>query len=133
MVCERCGKEHNGSYGSGRFCSRQCANARQFSEETKQLKSRKQKQFLAANPEVLLQLRAASQTKEARLAQRATLLATLKKIPFEKLGASRKKLFILDEQGGKCANVISNSVCNAFCLNFTSSPFGFLISYAISS
>ena len=24
MVCENCGKEHNGSYGSGRFCSKSC-------------------------------------------------------------------------------------------------------------
>lgn len=25
MNCENCGKEHNGSYGSGRFCSVECA------------------------------------------------------------------------------------------------------------
>lgn len=24
MICESCGKEHNGSYGSGRFCCAQC-------------------------------------------------------------------------------------------------------------
>lgn len=24
--CERCGKEHDGSYGSGRFCSKKCAS-----------------------------------------------------------------------------------------------------------
>ena len=35
MKCERCGKEHDGSFGSGRFCSRPCANSRKFSEETK--------------------------------------------------------------------------------------------------
>lgn len=23
-ICENCGKEHDGSYGSGRFCSKQC-------------------------------------------------------------------------------------------------------------
>lgn len=31
--CERCGKEHDGSYGSGRFCSKKCANSRKLSEE----------------------------------------------------------------------------------------------------
>lgn len=36
MKCERCGKEHNGEYGSGRFCSRSCANTRIHSTETKQ-------------------------------------------------------------------------------------------------
>ena len=26
MICENCGKEHDGSYGSGRFCSSKCAH-----------------------------------------------------------------------------------------------------------
>ena len=25
MICENCGKEHDGSYGSGRFCCKSCA------------------------------------------------------------------------------------------------------------
>lgn len=36
MKCETCGKEHDGSFGSGRFCCRACANTRKHSEETKQ-------------------------------------------------------------------------------------------------
>lgn len=28
MKCERCGIEHDGSFGSGRYCSRACANSR---------------------------------------------------------------------------------------------------------
>ena len=37
-ICERCGKavEDNDKFGSGRFCSRACANARQHSAETKE-------------------------------------------------------------------------------------------------
>ena len=27
MICENCGKEHNGSYASGRFCCKECAKA----------------------------------------------------------------------------------------------------------
>lgn len=27
MICENCGKEHNGNYGSGRFCSIECAKS----------------------------------------------------------------------------------------------------------
>jgi len=35
--CENCNKEHDESYGSGRFCSKKCANSRgKRSEETKQ-------------------------------------------------------------------------------------------------
>ena len=37
MICENCGKEHNGLYGSGRFCSKECA--RSFS--TKYIKNKK--------------------------------------------------------------------------------------------
>lgn len=40
MTCENCGKEHNGSYGSGRFCSKECrgsfcAKMNHWSKETK--------------------------------------------------------------------------------------------------
>jgi len=26
FICESCGKEHDGSYGSGRFCSKHCSH-----------------------------------------------------------------------------------------------------------
>ena len=34
--CEKCGKLVTTNFGSGRFCSRSCANDRAHSEETKQ-------------------------------------------------------------------------------------------------
>ena len=37
-ICEKCGKQVTEKYGSGRFCSRQCANSRTFSEESRQKK-----------------------------------------------------------------------------------------------
>ena len=27
MICENCGKEHDGAYGSGRFCCSKCARS----------------------------------------------------------------------------------------------------------
>lgn len=39
-ICERCGKEHDGSFGTGRFCSRSCANTRVHSKETKEKTSK---------------------------------------------------------------------------------------------
>lgn len=36
MICENCGKEHDGLYGSGRFCCKSCANTRHHSKETKE-------------------------------------------------------------------------------------------------
>lgn len=42
-TCEKCEKEHDGSYASGRFCSRSCANTKIFSEASKQKKSKTMK------------------------------------------------------------------------------------------
>ena len=38
-LCIKCGKEHDGTFGSGKFCNRSCANSRNFSEESKTKKS----------------------------------------------------------------------------------------------
>lgn len=40
MICENCKKEHDGSYGSGRFCSRSCANTRNRTLEVKEKTSK---------------------------------------------------------------------------------------------
>ena len=40
-ICERCQKEHDGSYGSGRFCSVSCANKRDWSPESNKKRSDK--------------------------------------------------------------------------------------------
>lgn len=36
MECENCGKDHDGTFGSGRFCSWNCSNRRSLTEEQKQ-------------------------------------------------------------------------------------------------
>ena len=38
MICENCGKEHDGSYGSGRFCSKKCARSFSTKNSKGQLK-----------------------------------------------------------------------------------------------
>lgn len=45
MKCERCGKEILSVFGSGRFCSRSCANTRKHTEEQKQKISSKLKRL----------------------------------------------------------------------------------------
>ena len=37
--CIKCNKEHDGTFGSGKYCSVKCANSRTFSEESKKKKS----------------------------------------------------------------------------------------------
>lgn len=48
MICEniKCKKEHDGSYGSGRFCSFHCSRSRNFSKETKEKMSKISKEKL---------------------------------------------------------------------------------------
>lgn len=44
MLCKTCNKEHNGTYGSGKYCCRKCANSRVRTEEVKQKISESVKQ-----------------------------------------------------------------------------------------
>lgn len=37
--CQKCNKLHDGLFGSGKFCSRSCANSRNFTEEARKKKS----------------------------------------------------------------------------------------------
>ena len=37
MICETCGKEHDGSYGSGRFCCQACARSFSTSKNRKEI------------------------------------------------------------------------------------------------
>ena len=41
MMCENCGKEHNASYGSGRFCSKECARSYSSKQNKNELKEAK--------------------------------------------------------------------------------------------
>lgn len=40
MKCENCGKEHNGNYGSGRFCSQLCARSFSTKANRKEINKR---------------------------------------------------------------------------------------------
>lgn len=40
-ICEQCGKEHDGSFGSGRFCCRSCSNKWVSLHQSKEAKARK--------------------------------------------------------------------------------------------
>lgn len=40
-ICEQCGKEHDGTFGSGRFCSRSCSNKWVALHQSPEAKARK--------------------------------------------------------------------------------------------
>lgn len=58
MICEKCGKEHNGNYGSGRFCSKECA--RSFSTLNDNSKAQKKCYCSNCNNLFLINKRASS-------------------------------------------------------------------------
>lgn len=117
MKCEKCGKEHDGSFGSGRFCSRSCSCTRRHSDETKQKLKIKLKQWKENNPEKYMSnLRKAADACRKTKARRAELyhaqsIERLSKIPFEHLTDAmiRKKLYI--KFNGKCANCGISTWC----------------------
>ena len=43
LLCEQCGKEHDGTFGSGRFCSRSCSNKWVALHQSPEAKARKSK------------------------------------------------------------------------------------------
>lgn len=45
MICESCGKEHDGTYGSGRFCSSKCSHSRHVSESQRRKTSESVKRY----------------------------------------------------------------------------------------
>lgn len=49
--CSKCGKAVYEKYGSGKFCSRKCANSRTFSKETNEKRSKSVKAYFERCPE----------------------------------------------------------------------------------
>jgi hypothetical protein len=49
MKCERCNKKHDGLFGTGRFCSKSCANSRTLNKITKRKISKKLKNNIPWN------------------------------------------------------------------------------------
>ena len=45
MICEYCNKEHDGKYGSGRFCNAKCARAFSTKKQRKELNKRIRETF----------------------------------------------------------------------------------------
>ena len=108
MKCEKCDKDHDGSFGSGRFCSRSCSNSRVRTEETKNKISKgvniwikehgrgtslqtekRKKEFIEAG-------------KRATQIWREKNLKELMSVDFESLKFDRMRKRILIEQDYKC-------------------------------
>ncbi len=97
MKCERCGTEHQGVYGSGRFCSPRCA--RGFSTASKRGEiNEKVSEKLSGSiaPKITSGLN--------RYWVRASrkFLSTLLTLDFDSLSREAKRIRVIIEQGCKC-------------------------------
>lgn len=104
MVCEKCGKEIDGSYGSGRFCSRQCSNTRIFGEESNRKKSEAIKNNYIKNGSWngLVPIMTEEQRKKEGEKRREFFKNELMGETFDTLSFMRKRKRVILEQENKC-------------------------------
>lgn len=108
MQCEKCQTEHDGSYGSGRFCKVGCARS---------FVTKEKREEISAKVSAKLQGRASGQkgkkmsedyclkhkwTAEVRTRMLLKLRNIFESKTFDELGFKSKRERILEEQGGKC-------------------------------
>ena len=108
MNCEKCGIEHDGQLGSGRFCSNKCAFGRVFSEATKIKKRnsalRWQQEMRENEPEKWAKLK--ENTKQRMIKARAVYIKNKKDkwagLTWDELGIDARRSRVLQEQSRKC-------------------------------
>lgn len=121
-ICEYCNQEHDGSYGSGRFCSEKCARSYASGDSIKrQIKNQKISTALrghSISEETREKMKAANKivansTKNERskkLIEHYRMLRERK--PFEKLNKYWQKEILLEENGRKCDVCGQNEIWN---------------------
>lgn len=101
MKCESCNDDHDGSFGSGRFCSKSCANRRIHSEETKLKTSKSMKNAILEKRANIPKIENWEEYKSKRRESRNIALLSAN---FEELSFERLRLRIILEQKAKCNN-----------------------------
>lgn len=99
--CERCGLAHDGSFGSGRFCSRKCSSTLS-PEKAKAVGAKNRERMLgAASPVKGRKLGPQGLKAKQIITERVT--ARWQTGPWEQVPPSRRRDRLLLEQSGKCA------------------------------
>ena len=114
MICEHCGKEQDGQYGSGRFCDSKCARAFSTANKRDEINAKVSKKLRGhKNPPGVGFQKGHDPyrrvfTDEDRVSAKLKLAERLKRIqetiPFDKLSLVLKKRLVLSEQDNRCAN-----------------------------
>jgi hypothetical protein len=108
MKCEKCEKEHDGSYGSGRFCSSSCARSRTFSAKTNKLKSEKGRKAWKTRDKSKLRNYKFTEADRARAATVATekfnkrVAKASQTGDYEIIGRQSRRLLLLEEANFSC-------------------------------
>lgn len=121
-ICENCGKEHDGSYASGRFCSKECAKAFSTKNSHSQLKEAK-----CIDCEKIIYISKRASSKNCRCEECKKQLTNIKnstKIKEKEKIIKYKKCLIC----GRIYNVIGRCQ-NDFCKNHNHQQFRSLIKY----
>lgn len=103
MKCEKCENDHNGDFGSGRFCSRTCANTKNHSTETKNKISASIRLSESANFKSQEHRdKFVSGAKKANEKWIQTQLNSLMDADYSTLSVGRLRKRVILEQGSKC-------------------------------
>lgn len=110
MICKNCGIEIDGSYGSGKFCSRGCSNTRKQTEEIK----RKISSSLKKIPDKLCKLCNSVLDKKNKfgICQKCRILHKKSRSYIVSLQRKKRKQDLVNYKGGKCI-VCGYNKCNS--------------------
>lgn len=104
MICERCRIEHDGTYGSGRFCSKKCARGFATSKRRKEINAKVSKTL--KGKKYFNRKKREPRNLESRNKQRESILKFYRvkrnQTPFEELSEENRRKVLLDECNHKC-------------------------------
>lgn len=99
-TCKKCNKQIDGTFGSGIFCSRGCANSRKFSKQAIQ----KKRIAALGKPNARRGLKLSHEELNLRREKiKATYSTKRNSAPFTSLSHRNKRKVIIEQQSGKCA------------------------------
>jgi hypothetical protein len=98
--CPKCQTTHE---KNGTYCSRKCANSRNFSKESRDRKSVAQRNYFKSLPSVEFEKRLkALRTKEANEKKKKSLLEKSNSRSWDEIGWDSKRRRVIEEQKSKC-------------------------------
>jgi hypothetical protein len=101
MKCERCDKERDGSFGSGRFCSKYCARSYTSVNfaNTPDRREAKSIKLKGKQPYAVT----AEQRKQQGISHTSNWLENILNSDWDQLSPNHKRIVILVEQNGECS------------------------------